>query len=69
MLAEEVSEGGSGEATLEGVDRGEDRGDVNIGMPSLVGLVSPCTFAILNLEANLIYHLTHRYTDEREHHL
>ena len=35
VLTEEVSEGGSGEATLGGVDRGEDRGDVNIGMPSL----------------------------------
>ena len=35
VLAEEVREGGSGEATLGGVDRGEERGDENIGMPSL----------------------------------
>jgi len=35
VLAEEDSEGGSGEATLGGVDRGEERGEVNIGMPSL----------------------------------
>jgi hypothetical protein len=35
VLAEELSEGGSGEATLGGVDRGEERGDANMGMPSL----------------------------------
>jgi hypothetical protein len=35
VLAEEDSEGGSGEATRGGVDRGEERGDVNMGMPSL----------------------------------
>ena len=35
VLSEEDSEGGSGEATLGGVDRGEERGDVNMGMPSL----------------------------------
>ena len=35
VLTEEVSEGGSGEATLGGVDRGEDRGEVNMGIPSL----------------------------------
>jgi hypothetical protein len=35
VLTEDVSEGGSGEATLGGVDRGEERGDVNMGMPSL----------------------------------
>ena len=35
VLAEEVSEGGSGEATLGGVDRGEERGDENMGIPSL----------------------------------
>ena len=35
VLREEVSEGGSGEATLGGVDRGEERGDVNMGIPSL----------------------------------
>jgi hypothetical protein len=33
--AEEVSEGGIGEATLGGVDRGEERGDENMGMPVL----------------------------------
>ena len=49
MLAEEVSEGGGREATLEGMNCGEDCGNVNIGMPSLVGLVSPCAFANLNL--------------------
>ena len=51
MLAKEVSKGGSGEATLGGVDRGEAHGDVNIGMPSLISLVSPCAFANLNLVA------------------
>jgi hypothetical protein len=35
VLAEEDSEGGSGEATLGGVDRGEERGDANMGIPSL----------------------------------
>jgi len=35
VLTDEVSEGGSGEATLGGVDRGEDRGDANMGIPSL----------------------------------
>ena len=35
VLTEEVSEGGSGEATLGGVDRGEGRGEGNMGMPSL----------------------------------
>jgi len=35
VLAEKVSEGGSGEATLGGVDRGEERGDENMGIPSL----------------------------------
>lgn len=35
VLAEEVSEGGSGEATLGGVDLGEERGEANIGIPSL----------------------------------
>ena len=35
VLSREVREGGSGEATLGGVDRGEDRGDVNMGMLSL----------------------------------
>jgi len=35
VLAEEVSEGGSGDATLGGVDLGEERGDVNMGIPSL----------------------------------
>lgn len=35
VLVDELSEGGSGEATLGGVDRGEERGDENIGMPSL----------------------------------
>jgi hypothetical protein len=35
VLVEELSEGGSGEATLGGVDRGEERGDVNMGIPSL----------------------------------
>jgi len=35
VLSEEISEGGSGEATLGGVDRGEERGDVNMGIPSL----------------------------------
>lgn len=35
VLIEEVNEGGSGEATLGGVDRGEDRGDANMGIPSL----------------------------------
>jgi len=35
VLAEELNEGGSGEATLGGVDLGEERGDVNMGIPSL----------------------------------
>ena len=35
VVTEEVSEGGSGEATLGGVDRGEERGEGNMGMPSL----------------------------------
>jgi hypothetical protein len=35
VLADELSEGGCGEATLGGVDRGEDRGDVNMGIPCL----------------------------------
>jgi hypothetical protein len=35
VLTEEESEGGSGEETLGGVDRGEERGDENMGMPSL----------------------------------
>jgi len=35
VLTEQVSEGGSGEATLGGVDRGEERGEGNMGMPSL----------------------------------
>jgi hypothetical protein len=35
VLAEEDNEGGSGEATLGGVDFGEERGDENMGMPSL----------------------------------
>jgi hypothetical protein len=35
VLTEEVSEGGIGEATLGGVDRGEERGDVNMGIPCL----------------------------------
>jgi len=35
VLADEIREGGSGEATLGGVDRGEERGDGNIGIPSL----------------------------------
>jgi len=35
VLAEEDSEGGSGDATLGGVDRGEERGDENMGMPCL----------------------------------
>jgi len=35
VLTEDVSEGGSGEATLGGVDRGEERGDENMGIPSL----------------------------------
>jgi hypothetical protein len=35
VLAEQLREGGSGEATLGGVDRGEERGDVNMGIPSL----------------------------------
>lgn len=51
VLAKEVSEGGSGEATLGGVDSGEDHGNVNIGIPSLISLVSPCAFANLNLVA------------------
>lgn len=35
-------------ATLGGVDCGEDCGDMNIGMLSLVSLVFPCAFANLN---------------------
>ena len=35
VLAEELSGGGCGEATLGGVDRGEERGDVNMGIPFL----------------------------------
>ena len=35
VLSEEESEGGRGEATLGGVDRGDERGDVNMGIPSL----------------------------------
>ena len=35
VLTEEVSEGGSGEAILGGVDRGEERGNVSTGMPCL----------------------------------
>jgi hypothetical protein len=35
VLTEEVSEGGSGEATLGGVDLGEERGDANMGIPCL----------------------------------
>jgi hypothetical protein len=35
VLAEVVREGGRGEATLGGVDLGEERGDVNMGIPSL----------------------------------
>lgn len=35
VLTEELSEGGIGEATLGGVDRGEERGDGNMGIPSL----------------------------------
>ena len=35
VLAEELNEGGSGEATLGGVDRGDERGDGNMGIPSL----------------------------------
>jgi hypothetical protein len=35
VLAEELREGGCGEATLGGVDRGEERGEANMGMPSL----------------------------------
>lgn len=33
--AEELSEGGWGEATLGGVDRGEERGEANMGIPFL----------------------------------
>jgi hypothetical protein len=35
VLAEELSEGGSGEATLGGVDFGDERGDTKMGMPFL----------------------------------
>jgi len=35
VFTEEVNEGGSGEATLGGVDRGEERGEANMGIPSL----------------------------------
>jgi hypothetical protein len=35
VLAEELSEGGTGEATLGGVDRGEERSDGNMGIPFL----------------------------------
>jgi hypothetical protein len=35
VLAEDVSEGGSGEATLGGVDLGDERGEENMGIPSL----------------------------------
>lgn len=35
VLTETLREGGSGEATLGGVDRGEERGDGNIGIPCL----------------------------------
>lgn len=35
VLAEELSGGGCGEAILGGVERGEERGEVNIGIPSL----------------------------------
>ena len=42
VCAEEVREGGSGEATLGGVDRGEERGDVNMGIPvSKIGAEVP----------------------------
>lgn len=35
VLAEALSEGGIGEATLGGVDRGEERGDGNMRIPCL----------------------------------
>jgi len=35
VLVEELNEGGIGEATLGGVDRGDERGDENMGMPFL----------------------------------
>lgn len=35
MLAEELNEGGSGEATLGGVDLGDERGDTKMGTPFL----------------------------------
>ena len=35
VLAEEISEGGRGEETLGGVERGDERGDGNMGIPSL----------------------------------
>ena len=34
-FVEEHNEGGCGDATLGGVDRGEDRGEVNMGIPCL----------------------------------
>lgn len=45
VLTEELSEGGIGEATLGGVDRGEERGDGNMGIPSLkIGAEVPFGF-------------------------
>ena len=42
VLTEELSEGGRGDATLGGVDRGEERGDGNMGIPSLkIGAEGP----------------------------
>jgi len=42
VLTEEVSEGGSSEATLGGVDCGEEHGEGNTGMPSLkIGAEGP----------------------------
>ena len=35
VFADELREGGTGETHLGGVDRGEERGDVNMGMPFL----------------------------------
>ena len=46
VLTEEVSEGGSGEATLRGVDRGEECSDANMGM---LCLKMGAEMSILNL--------------------
>lgn len=35
VLADTLNEGGCGEATLGGVDRGDERGEVNMGIPFL----------------------------------